>query len=368
MQAEVRCSGPAAGAAGTGQVAVAGVTLERFQKIPLTTRLTGEQVQALLPHVEAISLPEGEILFEQGDPAGYVYYVEQGMVAEVERVPVQPPPPTTRHAPGVPPTTKEIVHRYAGQGEYLGRYALATGQPFRISTVAEVDSILLAIPLRYMQPFLFAHDDWRSWFFRTDIATRLRAVPLFMALDDWDIYRLADATEVTDHAVGTAIFEPGDEADCLYIVDQGQVIEPLPPPDGPREEWPRYFGPGNFFGHFGLQRGQDLQTTTVARLPTRLFRISEQTIEKLLADRTDDILQDQARVDLPGRLPDPPVFRPDQRVSALAVWLCLPGVPSSRRHCRTAGRASHQLDDPGRGRGCGAPAVRKGTATHGNIL
>ncbi|NIV36596.1 MAG: hypothetical protein GWN58_46335, partial [Anaerolineae bacterium] len=149
------------------------------------------------PHVEEVSLPEGKSLFEQGDPAVFVYYVEQGMVAEVERVPVSPSPegapgalPGTQKAegdpiqrppqgtPGTTPTTKEIVHRYAGQGEYLGRYALVTGQPFRISAVAEVDTVLLAIPLRRMQPILFAHDDWRTWFFRSDVATRLRAVPM----------------------------------------------------------------------------------------------------------------------------------------------------------------------------------------------
>jgi len=315
--------------------------------IPLTTRLTDEQVMALLPRVEEVCLSEGEVLFEQGEPAVYIYYVEQGMVAEVEHVPVSPIPagpqdtpggqpgtglvegdptkPLARGTPGAFPTTKEVVLRYAGRGEYLGRYALVTGQPFRISAVAEVDSVLLAIPLRYMQPILFAHEDWRTWFFRSDVATRLRAVPLFMELDDWDIYRLADATEVTEHAAGDTIFEPGDEAECLYIVDQGQVIEPLPPPDAPRDEWPRYFGPGNFFGHSSLQQGQDRQTTTRARLPTRLFCISDQTIRQLLADRTDDILQDRARVDLPGRLRTIPQFSGLTReyLHLLSGYVCL---------------------------------------------
>jgi CRP-like cAMP-binding protein/membrane protein YdbS with pleckstrin-like domain len=402
------------GETGTGQVAVAGVSLERFQKIPLTARLTDEQVKALLPHVETISLPEGEILFEQGDPAVFIYYVEQGMVAEVERVPIQPSPQVVQYAPGVrfttqeaepspdqlssqgdqradsspdqlpsqegqrvepspdqpssqegqrvepgpaqpssqdasavlrdgqatqlgpgqlpaqyvpagQPVTKEVVLRYAGQGEFLGRYALVTGQPFRVSAVAEMDSVLLAIPLRYMQPFLFAHEDWRSWFFRSDVATRLRSVPLFMGLDDWDIYRLADAAEVTSHAAGEPIFEVGDESTCLYVVDRGQVIEPLPPPDAPREEWPRYFGPGNFFGHSSLRRGLKRQTTAVARLPTRLFCISAQTIENLLADRADEVLETQARVDLPERLREIPQFSnlTKEYLHLLSGYVCL---------------------------------------------
>jgi CRP-like cAMP-binding protein/membrane protein YdbS with pleckstrin-like domain len=314
-----------AGTAGTGQVAVAGVTLERFQKIPLAARLTAEQVQALLPHVEVVSLPKGDILFRQGDPAVYVYYVEQGLVAEVERVSAPPPPAVGQAATDKAPATEEVVLRNAGPGEYLGRYALVTGQPFRVSAVARADSILLAIPLRYIQPFLFVHEDWRSWFLRTDIATRLRAVPLFMGLDDWDIYRLADVTEVTEHAAGAAIFEIGDEARCLYVVDQGQVIEPLPPPDASPEDWPRYFGPGNFFGHTSLRRSQQRQTTAIARLPTRLFCISGQTLENLLADRIDDVIQDQARVDLPAILWEIPHFSKltKEHLHLLSGYVCL---------------------------------------------
>ena len=162
--------------------------------------------------------------------------------------------------------------------------------------------------MRYLQPFLFAHDDWRSWFFRSEIATRLRSVPLFMGLDDWDIYRLADAVEMTMCAAGETVFEKGDDAECLYVVDQGQVIEPLPPPDGPQGQWPRYFGPGNFFGHSSLRRGLERQTKAVARLPTRLFCISGQAIEQVLADRADEVLETQARVDLPERLREVPLF------------------------------------------------------------
>ncbi|NIV36595.1 MAG: cyclic nucleotide-binding domain-containing protein, partial [Anaerolineae bacterium] len=103
------------------------------------------------------------------------------------------------------------------------------------------------------------------------------------------------------------------------------MVEPTPPPGAPREEWPRYFGPGNFFGHFSLQRGQGRLTTTVAWLPTRLFCISEQTIRKLLADRTDEVLQEQARVDLPGRLHEIPEFRSLTRefLHMLSGYVCL---------------------------------------------
>jgi CRP-like cAMP-binding protein/membrane protein YdbS with pleckstrin-like domain len=291
------------------QVAVAQVTLERFRKIPLTTRLTEEQVMALLPVVEEVSLSKGDVLFQQGMPAPSVYFVEKGRVAEVER----------------DRSGREIVVRYAVQGEYLGRYALVTGQPFRVSAVAEEDSTLLAIPLRYLQPLLFAHSDWRSWFFHTDIAARLRAVPLLIGFSDWDIYRLADAVEVQEYAAGSPVFRAGDEADSFYIVDRGQVMQTPSPRMQPQKDWPRYFATGNHFGDFSLQRGKKRQADAIARLPTRLFRIPGPTMVALLADRARQLPGDQARVDVLGRLQGVPLFATldDQQLRLLSGYVCL---------------------------------------------
>jgi CRP-like cAMP-binding protein/membrane protein YdbS with pleckstrin-like domain len=288
---------------------VAQVTLERFLNIPLTARLTGEQVRALLPLVEEQSLSRGDVLFRQGMPASSVYFVEKGRVAEVER----------------DPTGQEIVVRHALEGEYLGRYALVTGQPFRVSAVAEEESILLAIPLRHLQPLLFTHDDWRSWFFRTDIAARLRAVPLLIGFDDWDIFRLADAVEVQEYAAGTPVFRAGDEADSFYIVDRGQVMQTPPPSLQPQNDWPRYFATGNYFGDYSLQRGQRRRADAMARLPTRLFRIPGRTMEALLADRTQELSVDEARVNLLKRLWGVPLFATlnDQQLRLLTGYVCL---------------------------------------------
>jgi CRP-like cAMP-binding protein len=291
------------------QVAVADVTLERFQQIPLTERLTKEQVEALLPHVEERRLSKGETLFRRGAPAASVFFVEKGKVAEVERGPFD----------------QRIVHRRAGPGEYLGRYALVTGRPFRVSAVAEEDSVLLAISLRYLQPLLFAHEDWRSWFLRTDIAARLRAVPLLIGFDDWDIYRLADAVEIVDCAPGDTIFNAGDEAESFYIVDQGQVIETPPTAFEPDEDWPRYFGPGNYFGRYSLEHGQKRRVAAIARLPTRLFCIPGQTMKELLADRAEEMLGEQAGVNLQQRLQQVSMFSrlPDEQLRLLAGYVSL---------------------------------------------
>jgi CRP-like cAMP-binding protein/uncharacterized membrane protein YdbT with pleckstrin-like domain len=290
-------------------VSVATVSRGRFQKIPLTAKLTQDQIEDLLPRVEEITLPRGDTLFQQGTPAQSVYFVEQGRIAEVEY-----------DQEGL-----ETTYRRAGEGEYLGRYALVTGQPFRVTAIAEEATTLLAIPLRHLQPILFGHDDWRGWFFRTDIAARLRSVPLLMGLSDWDVYRLADAVEVETHAPGQTIYRAGDEGDSFYIVDQGQVVETPSPDLASQQDWPRYYAAGNFFGRSSLEPDQRRPATAVARLPTRLYRIPGKTMKALVADRADVLLTDQARVNLRKKLQGVDLFAnlPDQHLRLLTGYVSL---------------------------------------------
>jgi CRP-like cAMP-binding protein/membrane protein YdbS with pleckstrin-like domain len=262
------------------------ISPERLTQIPLIHRLTPEQVDALLPLVEEVSLPRGAVLFRQGNPASEFYFVERGKILEVGR----------------DPQGRETVRRHAGPGEYLGRYALVTGQPLRVTATAEEDSILLGIPLRDLQPLLFQHPDWRAWFFRIDIASRLRAVPLFKAFDDWDIYYLADQVEVEDYGAGETIFRAGDTADGFYIIDQGQVVETPAPSMQPAPDWPRIFAAGNYFGRYSLMHGTRRRATAIARTPTRLFRISAQTLQELLDSRPSDLPTGLRRVDVVERL------------------------------------------------------------------
>ncbi len=285
------------------------ITADRLAQIPLTHRLTPEQVAALLPVVEEVPLPRGAILFRQGDPASNFYFVELGRILEV----------------GLDPQGRETVRRHAGPGEYLGRYALVTGQPLRVTARAEEDSTLLAIPLRDLQPLLFQHPDWRSWFFRSNVAARLRAIPLFKAFGDWDIYYLADQIAVEERAAGETIFRAGDTADGFYIIDQGQVIETPAPGMQPAPDWPRFFAAGNYFGRYSLMHGTRRRATAIARAPTRLFRVPVHTLQELLDSRPGDLPTGLKQVDVVGRLRGVPLFAhlPEQYLRLLAGYASL---------------------------------------------
>ncbi|MGD8487542.1 MAG: cyclic nucleotide-binding domain-containing protein [Anaerolineae bacterium] len=265
---------------------MAEITLERLLEIPLIQNLSQEQAQTLLPHVQEVFRSAGVTLFRQGDSPDYLYYVEEGQVAELA---------------GDPADTVSLP-RHAGPGSYLGRYAVVTGQPYQVTAIAEEDSTLLAIPLRHLQPLLFSYADWRRWFFQTETASRLRALPSFQHFSDWDIYRLADQVTVETYQAGETICSAGEEPDCLYLIDQGQVEEKPPATTVLPGVWPKFLSAGNLFGHRGLDGGRKRQVDRIARKDARLFRLSYRLVQELLDAGLLERETDLARVDIVGRL------------------------------------------------------------------
>jgi CRP-like cAMP-binding protein/membrane protein YdbS with pleckstrin-like domain len=265
---------------------LAEITLERLLEIPLIQNLSQEQAQTLLPHVQEVFRSAGVTLFRQGDSPDYLYYVEEGQVAELA---------------GDPADTVSLP-RHAGPGSYLGRYAVVTGQPYQVTAIAEEDSTLLAIPLRHLQPLLFSYADWRRWFFQTETAARLRALPTFQHFSDWDIYRLADQVTVETYQAGETICSAGEESDCLYLIDRGQVEEKPPATTVLPGIWPKFLSAGNLFGHRGLDGGRRRQVDRIARKDTRLFRLPYRLVQELLDAGLLERKTDLARVDIVGRL------------------------------------------------------------------
>jgi CRP-like cAMP-binding protein/membrane protein YdbS with pleckstrin-like domain len=269
----------------------------------------------LLPATQPRTLPRGQVLFREGDPADYLYFILEGLMLEESGN--RRGGKTTA---GSIPRNDVNPQRLVGRGEYLGRYALQTAQPFHATATAEVDTIYLAIPLRELQPLLFIHSNWRDWFFQADVAIRLRAVPLFKDLDDWSIYLLADHVRVQEYEKGAYIFRLGQQAETFFVVDQGRVSEDPAPMGG---TW--YLSAGNFFGEESLQTGQQRQSTAIAEDETRLFAIPGSEIGERLTPYLGNLPDNLPRTDLVSRLKSVPLFskRPDRDLRLLAGYASL---------------------------------------------
>ncbi|MBN1660229.1 MAG: cyclic nucleotide-binding domain-containing protein [Anaerolineae bacterium] len=249
----------------------------------------------------------GEVLFKQDQTAEFLYFVLEGRFLLEREV-------------KMPGGGVQTVRRSAGPGEYLGRYALITSQTFRTKATAERNSSVLAIPFRALQPLLFIHPGWREWFFPLELAERLRAIPLFKALEDRDIYLLADETIPMQLQAGEHIYHVEDPAEHFYVIDRGQVEEQ------PREgEGPWYLAAGNYFGEDSLKGGWQRRSATVATKPTRVLRLAGHVVGEMLQQHNVKLEDQGTRGSLVDRLGDVSLFKglPRHHLRRLAGYVNL---------------------------------------------
>jgi CRP-like cAMP-binding protein len=80
-------------------------------------------------------------------------------------------------------------------------------------------------------------------------------------------------------APGEKVFDPGDPADNLYVIQSGE-IEITRDDEGGLRTVAR-LGPGDFFGELGVMLGERCATRAVAVRSTRLLTLDRETLESM---------------------------------------------------------------------------------------
>ena len=112
-----------------------------------------------------------------------------------------------------------------------------------------------------------------------DLIERLRAVPFFRDLPADTLAAIADELELETHPVGTMVFREGDAADAMYLVEGGQV-DVVDHQHAPIAS----LGPGSFVGEIALLLGEPRSAGLRASLDSRLWRLSKDDLDLLLAE------------------------------------------------------------------------------------
>ena len=102
---------------------------DTLRKIPLFSDLSKEDLERVAEGVEAVKLPAGEILFNEGDPGQLAYVIQKG---EVEVIKIT--------------DGREVLLAVRGAGEVIGEMALLDAAPRSATVRARSDTSLLSIP------------------------------------------------------------------------------------------------------------------------------------------------------------------------------------------------------------------------------
>jgi len=104
-------------------------------------------------------------------------------------------------------------------------------------------------------------------------------VPLFKDLSSDDRHAIAERAVIQEFPQGANIYEIGDPADELYIIEKGEVDIV---PGGQKRNAVRTYSNNDSFGRCSFITGLPHREPAVARTPVRLWTIPKATYEHLL--------------------------------------------------------------------------------------
>ena len=113
------------------------------------------------------------------------------------------------------------------------------------------------------------------------LVNALRAVPVFASFDDQTLLKIAGASMNLVWRAGGVVFDPGDEAEALYIVLSGRV-RILDVQDGGEREIVQ-LGAGEFFGELSLMFQTQHSKRAVTVEDSELMALPKESFHELVA-------------------------------------------------------------------------------------
>nr|HEX4312756.1 cyclic nucleotide-binding domain-containing protein [Kofleriaceae bacterium] len=212
---------------------------------PLFAGLPHETLEALVDHLELMSLERGDVLFREGEPSDALFVVVEGELS----VQNEGPP--------------RVEMARLGPSSFLGETALLTDQPRSATVVVAQPSEVLKIDRGTLARVLANHGAVLPAilrFVRDRLVDRwTRTSPLFRPFDDAARVELAAKFRFLEIEPDTKVLGAGTKPDGLYIVLAGQfaVIR--------GGATVAQLGPGDLIGETALLSGGAFRSDVISR-------------------------------------------------------------------------------------------------------
>jgi CRP-like cAMP-binding protein len=119
-----------------------------------------------------------------------------------------------------------------------------------------------------------------------DTIALLRRVPVFAALAEDDLTRVAEVAVPRRFDAGETVFREGDESNTCYVVRSGMARAVREHSDG-RSITLANFGPGDIFGELAMFDNERRSATVEAVAPTEVIAILGGDMRRLLREHPD---------------------------------------------------------------------------------
>lgn len=257
------------------------VALFALSQVNLFKELPTASLEALAKDAVQLEVPDGELLFNEGDDAVSFFVVVDGTL-ELQRV----------------KDGREVRLRHVARGEAFGLFGLFSAQLRAASVRAIGDCTVLEISGERLQSLLESDDVLHERlleFYRERLVEGFLASKLFSDIDSIARARLIGRFVHQEIESGQTLLHPGEVGNLLAVVTHGSVV---------LEERAKAGQPPR---HFEVTQGQFLaMTCAMSGLPSkmRVFAPGFATLSVLPHKDLHELLRDYPALrNLPARLP-----------------------------------------------------------------
>jgi len=243
---------------------------QRLRRAPGLETLDDDELRQIAAYLTLETFPPGRTLYHLGESSTGLVIIESGRV-QVQR-------------------SEGIVD--LGVGEVLGLMELVSDKDHLETATAQTEVLAWSLASEDFQSIVTETPDirvklslgLRSSLSETDkglAIERLRALPIFSAIDDNILEAVTDRLLLRHTPAGEIVYAEGSAGDALYLIDTGRVeiISSITR----RAEVLARLGPGGFFGEMALLTGKSRTTGARAVDDTNLWTLYRTDFDELIA-------------------------------------------------------------------------------------
>lgn len=243
--------------------------------VPLFVRLSAEEREQLASRLRHLEFNTNDPIFTANKPAEFLAVIVQGWV-KLESETLQGP----------------ITLANLGAGSLIGEVDVLLNRPYSTSARAATTCSLLALYRTDLQDLILQNPGIGLKFsaglgtrvaYLDDylITQRLATHPLLSSLSDQDLRALASRFQFRTFARGDTMFQAGDPAEALYLIEAGQVRVITLSREG--ETFEELF-PGEFVGQTALVTGKPHSSTAFAVSDVSVWSLSLNDYQTLITE------------------------------------------------------------------------------------
>jgi len=240
-----------------------------FREIDLFRSLTDAEIKTIINAHENGSNEHASrhVVFKENYPGNYMYIVLDGFVELFVKTEIG---------------GKDTCIATKNEGEYFGENVVLTLKPvnYTATAITAVPCTLFKIHKKYV---VSVAGNVRESFPPDKVRDVVLKIPIFNGLGRDEIRTIREWTALVDYKEGSYIFQPGDQADKMYVVQQGR-IELSSLDDSGNTVITASEGPGEYFGEEALLPGGDDKHNNFAKatVDTRLICVPKDIFKSLL--------------------------------------------------------------------------------------